>query len=154
MQAGPLTAAERSMMENHKRVNETGQAMNEATPCIPVFAFSRSMNCFITIKDKTGINDTFTFLLSTRTLSQSPWKPPWSLDPLVFTAAGSDSNTSMQWEHVSFDIIRKFSLLGTWADPSPPLPFFAEARNCIFSRRHEWQNSANYEMMIKIYKFK
>lgn len=61
MQAGPLTAAERSMMENHKRVNETGQAMNEATACISLFPFSQSMNCFITIKDKTGINDTFTF---------------------------------------------------------------------------------------------
>lgn len=31
MPAGLLTAAERSMIENHKRVNETGQAMNEAT---------------------------------------------------------------------------------------------------------------------------
>lgn len=31
MGLGLLTAAERSMIENHKRANETGQAMNEAT---------------------------------------------------------------------------------------------------------------------------
>lgn len=39
MLAGPLTAAERSMMENHKHVNETGQAMNEATARISLFPF-------------------------------------------------------------------------------------------------------------------
>lgn len=39
MLAGLLTAAERSMIENHKRVNETGQAMNEATACISLFPF-------------------------------------------------------------------------------------------------------------------
>lgn len=61
MHAGLLTAAERSMIENHKRVNETGQAMNEATACISLFPLSQGMNCFIMIKDKTGINDTFTF---------------------------------------------------------------------------------------------
>lgn len=61
MQAGLLTAAERSMIENHKRVNETGQAMNEATARVSLSPFSQSMNCFIMIKDKTGINDTFTF---------------------------------------------------------------------------------------------
>lgn len=37
MLAGHLTAAERSMMENHKCVNETGQAMNEATAYISLF---------------------------------------------------------------------------------------------------------------------
>lgn len=41
MLAGLLTAAERSMIENHKRVNETGQAMNEATACISLFPFPR-----------------------------------------------------------------------------------------------------------------
>lgn len=62
MQAGLLTAVERSMIENHKRVNETGQAMNEATARISLFfPFSQRINCFIMIKDKTGINDTFTF---------------------------------------------------------------------------------------------
>lgn len=39
MLAGLLTAAERSMIENHKRVNETGQAMNEATARISLFPF-------------------------------------------------------------------------------------------------------------------
>lgn len=39
MQAGLLTAAERSMIENHKRVNETGQAMNEATARISLSPF-------------------------------------------------------------------------------------------------------------------
>lgn len=39
MLAGLLTAAERSKMENHKRVNETGQAMNEATAYISLFPF-------------------------------------------------------------------------------------------------------------------
>lgn len=29
-----LTAAEGGMIENHRRVNETGQAMNEATACL------------------------------------------------------------------------------------------------------------------------
>lgn len=61
MPAGLLTAAERSMIENHKRVNETGQAMNEATAPISLFPLSPGMNCFIMIKDKTGVNDTFTF---------------------------------------------------------------------------------------------
>lgn len=61
MRAGLLTAAERSMIENHRRANETGQAMNEATARISLFPLSQGMNCFIMIKDKTGINDTFTF---------------------------------------------------------------------------------------------
>lgn len=61
MPAGLLTTAERSMIENHKRVNETGQAMNEATAPISLFPLSPGMNCFIMIKDKTGVNDTFTF---------------------------------------------------------------------------------------------
>lgn len=41
MQAGLLTAAERSMIENHKRVNETGQAMNEATARVSLSPFPR-----------------------------------------------------------------------------------------------------------------
>lgn len=61
MPAGLLTAAERSMIENHKRVNETGQAMNEAAAPVSLFPLSLGMNCFIMIKDKTGVNDTFTF---------------------------------------------------------------------------------------------
>lgn len=50
-------------MENHKRVNETGQAMNEATAArfSSTPPLSPGMNCFIMIKDKTGVNDTFTF---------------------------------------------------------------------------------------------
>lgn len=50
-------------MENHKRVNETGQAMNEASAARFSSAppLSPGMNCFIMIKDKTGVNDTFTF---------------------------------------------------------------------------------------------
>lgn len=39
MLASLLTAAERSMIETHKRVNETGQAMNKATACIALFPF-------------------------------------------------------------------------------------------------------------------
>lgn len=49
------------MIETHKRVNETGQAMNESTAAVSPSSPSRSMSCFIMIKDKTGINDTFTF---------------------------------------------------------------------------------------------
>lgn len=49
------------MIENHKRVNETGQAMNEATALVSLSPLSPGMNCFIMIKDKTGVNDTFTF---------------------------------------------------------------------------------------------
>lgn len=61
MPAGLLTAAERSMIENHKRVNETGQAMNGAAARRSPPPPSPGMNCFIMIKDKTGVNDTFTF---------------------------------------------------------------------------------------------
>lgn len=37
MPAGLLTAAERSMIENHKRVNETGQAMNGASARVSLY---------------------------------------------------------------------------------------------------------------------
>lgn len=74
MPDGLLTAAERSMIENHKRVNETGQAMNGATACVSLSPLSPGMNCFIMIKDKTGVNDTFTFPPSKGNLTQSRWK--------------------------------------------------------------------------------
>lgn len=44
---------------------------------LPAFLFapfSQSMNCFIMIKDKTGVNDTFTFSLQRGNLTQSGWK--------------------------------------------------------------------------------
>lgn len=108
-------AAERSMIKNHKRVNETGQAMNEATACISLSPFSQSMNCFIMIKDKTGVNDTFTFSHQRETwlnLDESSWGY-WVFS--VFPAGGRRQlkDDIVETCNVCLDTSWNISLLGS-----------------------------------------
>lgn len=77
------------------------------------FPFSQSMNCFIMIKDKTGINDTFTF--SHQKLVSISMKAAVDLAFSPFFSAGTKTLTGQytRWRYVFLDLPCRLSLLGT-----------------------------------------
>ena len=71
------------------------------------------MNCFITIKDKTGINDTFTFFHQRETCLNPDESSQKAGISLCFLQGGRQLQ-DRQWQHVRSDIIEKVSLLGAY----------------------------------------
>lgn len=93
--------------------NRTG---DEWSYCLRFFPlpFSRSMNCFIMIKDKTGINDTFTFSHQRETwLNLDESSSGSGLPPRVLQWGRQLQDDIVATCNVCLHISWKISLLGT-----------------------------------------